>query len=158
MRLNLYTATCSLLAYGITALNIGSIDASLESAASFNDFAQSYADQYDHDLAQTYADLNTSRGGRSCSSTSIDKLKSKLAKLKSTERSLRSASNYRSKSCIGSSKKSPISSKSSIKKLAKADDGLGCSKKLRSSSLRSSLHSSKLDKEMEDNHLHGLSS
>ena len=64
MRLNLYTATCSLLAYGITALNIGSLDASLESAASFNGLAQSYADEYDHDLAQTYTDINTdtSRG------------------------------------------------------------------------------------------------
>ena len=65
MRLNLYTATCSLLAYGITALNIGSLDANLESAASFNDLAQSYTDEYDHDLAQTYTDINTdtSRSG-----------------------------------------------------------------------------------------------
>ena len=65
MRLNLYTATCSLLAYGITALNIGSLDASLEPAASFNDLAQSYADEYDHDLAQTYTDINTDTARRS---------------------------------------------------------------------------------------------
>ena len=67
MRLNLYTATCSLLAYGITALNIGSLDANLESAASFNGLAQSYADEYDHDLAQTYTGLNASTTGESSS-------------------------------------------------------------------------------------------
>ena len=51
MRLNLYTATCSLLAYGITAINLPydlqPEATGVESAA----LAQTYEDEYSHDLS-----------------------------------------------------------------------------------------------------------
>lgn len=71
MRLNLYTAAaCSLLAYGIEAINLSS---TLEISTEFENYgdavaspasldtilAQTYLDEYAHDLAQTYSELDT---------------------------------------------------------------------------------------------------
>ena len=48
MRLNLYTATCSLLAYGVTALNLS---ATFDVNHDISIFSQTYADEFTHDLA-----------------------------------------------------------------------------------------------------------
>ena len=64
MRLNLYTWTCSLLAYGVTALSIGNMvdtTGNLEHLVTSptavgikNNLSQSYSDDYALNLAQTY--------------------------------------------------------------------------------------------------------
>ena len=77
MRFNFFTATCSLLAYGITALNIASnYDTSLNECAqqcSSNDLDSNWC--YD-DLSQTYSELDT------------DKKCSKSSKSSSSKRSI----------------------------------------------------------------------
>ena len=77
MRLNLYTAAvCSILAYGIDAINLSS---TLDTSAVLDDnspddlLAQTYMDEYAHDLAQTYSDLETSNFTQKSDSKTLDK-------------------------------------------------------------------------------------
>ena len=73
MRINLFTATCSLLAYGITALNIASnYDTSL------NEFAQQCSHEVDsswcyNDLSQACSDLDTDKCSRSSKRSAKEK-------------------------------------------------------------------------------------
>ena len=51
MRLNFFAMTsAALVAYGVTAINLYSMQQAYES----NELAQSYQDDYSHDLSQTY--------------------------------------------------------------------------------------------------------
>ena len=78
MRLNLYAATCSLLAYSISAVNLTAVD----DMADFTRFAQTYEDEYNHDLAQTYSGISSESAlSASDPDRNIRLLKDKLFKL-----------------------------------------------------------------------------
>jgi len=74
MRLNLYTATCSLLAYGITAINLGSaMESSTVSADNFTAFEDA-----NHNVAQTYSGLEK---GEDSTKKELKKVDKEIAKV-----------------------------------------------------------------------------